>query len=207
MKIIETERWVPSKEDPSRSEYIGQRTGQEVFEELRQQLENMGCLPDEYFLLDQRWENGREIPSDQWELNELTEILRREGDFDLLTVMLGTNDLLTMVRSGSAKVAVRMEQFLTEFLQVQPMVCRPEQVLLIAPPSTALGEMAPSSNGLDEACRELGDYYADIAEKLHLHFVNASVWPVELGADGVHMTAKGHQIFAEELKKVLADIF
>ena len=22
----------------------------------------MGCLPDEYFLLDQRWENGREIP-------------------------------------------------------------------------------------------------------------------------------------------------
>lgn len=62
MKIIETERWVPSKEDPSRSEYIGQRTGQEVFEELRQQLENMGCLPDEYFLLDQRWENGREIP-------------------------------------------------------------------------------------------------------------------------------------------------
>ena len=37
-------------------------------------------------------ENGREIPSDQWELNELTEILRREGDFDLLTVMLGTND-------------------------------------------------------------------------------------------------------------------
>ena len=207
MKIIETERWVPSKEDPSRSEYIGQRTGQEVFEELRQQLENMGCLPDEYFLLDQRWENGREIPSDQWELNELTEILRREGDFDLLTVMLGTNDLLTMVRSGSAKVAVRMEQFLTEFLQVQPMVCRPEQVLLIAPPSTALGEMAPSSTGLDEACRELGDYYADIAEKLHLHFVNASVWPVELGADGVHMTAKGHQIFAEELKKVLADIF
>lgn len=48
-------------------------------------------------------ENGREIPSDQWELNELTEILRREGDFDLLTVMLGTNDLLTMVRSGSAR--------------------------------------------------------------------------------------------------------
>ena len=56
MKIIETERWVPSKEDPSRSEYIGQRTGQEVFEELRQQLENMGCLPDEYFLLDQQWD-------------------------------------------------------------------------------------------------------------------------------------------------------
>lgn len=62
MKIIETERWEPSKEDPGRSEYIGQRTGQEVFEELRQRLENMGYLPDEYFLLDSEWEQGREIP-------------------------------------------------------------------------------------------------------------------------------------------------
>lgn len=152
-------------------------------------------------------ENGREIPSDRWELNELTDILRREAGFDLLTVMLGTNDLLTMVRSGSARVAVRMEQFLTEFLQAQPTVCRPEQILLIAPPSTALGEMAPSSVHLDAACRELGEYYADIAEKLHIHFANASVWPVELGPDGVHMTAKGHQCFAKEMKKVLADIF
>ena len=42
MKIIETERWVPSKEDPSRSEYIGQRTGQEVFEELRQTAREHG---------------------------------------------------------------------------------------------------------------------------------------------------------------------
>ena len=152
-------------------------------------------------------ENGREIPSDRWEFNELVNYLRQESDFDLLTVMLGTNDLLMMVRSGSAKVAVHMEQFLTELLQAQPTVCRPEQILLIAPPSTALGEMAPSSARLDEACRELGDYYGDIAEKLHIHFANASVWPVELGSDGVHMTAKGHQIFAEELKKVLADIF
>lgn len=152
-------------------------------------------------------ENGREIPSDRWEFNELTDILRREDRFDLLTVMLGTNDLLTMVRSGSARVAVRMEQFLTELLQAQPNVCRAEQILLIAPPSTALGEMAPSSARLDEACRELGEYYGDIAEKLHIHFANASVWPVELGSDGVHMTAKGHQCFAEEMKKVLADIF
>ena len=46
-----------------------------------------------------------------------------------------------------------------------------------------------------------------LQRKLHIHFANASVWPVELGPDGVHMTAKGHQVFAEEMKKVLADIF
>ena len=60
--MIELERWEPTPEDPRRMRYAGQRTAQEVFEELRQRLENIGYLPDEYFILDADWENGREIP-------------------------------------------------------------------------------------------------------------------------------------------------
>ena len=40
------------------------RTGQEVYEELKHRLEGMGYLPDEYLLLDNRWQNGREMPRD-----------------------------------------------------------------------------------------------------------------------------------------------
>lgn len=152
-------------------------------------------------------ENGREIPSDRWELSELTDILHREKPFDLLTVMLGTNDLLTMYRSGSTKVAVHMEQFLTELLHIQPSVITTDQILLIAPPATALGNMAPANIKLDEACHELGKYYASLSEELQIHFADASDWPIELGSDGVHMTTKGHQLFADALKKVLTDIF
>ena len=64
MDIIELERWSPSKEDPRKLEYAGQPVAQEVFEELKHRLECMGYLPDEYFLLDREWENGREIPRD-----------------------------------------------------------------------------------------------------------------------------------------------
>jgi len=64
MNIIELERWKPSEEDPHRLEYAGQPTAQEVFEELKYRLENMGFLPDEYFLLNNYWEDGREIPMD-----------------------------------------------------------------------------------------------------------------------------------------------
>ena len=64
MKIIELERWIPSAEDPRRRECAGQRTAQEVFEELKYRLESQGYLPDEYFLLDSHWENGRGIPKD-----------------------------------------------------------------------------------------------------------------------------------------------
>ncbi|NBI65985.1 ankyrin repeat domain-containing protein [Pseudoflavonifractor sp. 60] len=64
MSIIELERWKPSEADPSKREYAGQRTAAEVFEELKYRLESMGYLPDEYFLMDHHWENGREIPKD-----------------------------------------------------------------------------------------------------------------------------------------------
>jgi len=62
MEIIELEKWTPSADDPRKLEYAGQRTAQEVFEELKHRLESTGYLPDEYLLIDSEWENGREIP-------------------------------------------------------------------------------------------------------------------------------------------------
>ena len=64
MKKIELEQWEPFPGDPQRMQYAGQRVAQEVFEELKHRLESMGYLPDEYFLMDREWENGREIPKD-----------------------------------------------------------------------------------------------------------------------------------------------
>ncbi|GEM_PF-214041 len=64
MQVIELERWKPSDKAPRKLEYSGQPTAQEVFEELKYRLEGMGYLPDEYFLMDDHWENGREIPKD-----------------------------------------------------------------------------------------------------------------------------------------------
>ena len=62
MNVIELERWKPSETDPRKLEYAGQRVAQEVFEELKHRLTGMGYLPDEYFLMDTDWENGRKIP-------------------------------------------------------------------------------------------------------------------------------------------------
>ncbi len=44
MKIIELERWQPSAAAPHRMEYVGQRTAQEVFEELKYWLGSTGYL-------------------------------------------------------------------------------------------------------------------------------------------------------------------
>ena len=62
MDVIELEQWKRSESDPRKLEYAGQPIAQEVFEELKYQLDSMGCLPDEYFLMDDEWQNGWEIP-------------------------------------------------------------------------------------------------------------------------------------------------
>ena len=43
---------------------LNSRPGREVYEELKHRLEGMGYLPDEYFLLDAVWEDGRVVPRD-----------------------------------------------------------------------------------------------------------------------------------------------
>ena len=62
MNVIELERWEPSAENPRKLAYVGQPAAEEVFQELKHRLEGMGYLPDEYFLMDDEWKNGREIP-------------------------------------------------------------------------------------------------------------------------------------------------
>ena len=62
MKQIEFERWEPDAENPHKLNYAGQRTAEEVFHELKAQLDSVGYLPDEYFTMDWRWEHGRQIP-------------------------------------------------------------------------------------------------------------------------------------------------
>ena len=64
MNVIELERRTPSEAGPRKLEYAGQPVAQEVFEEPKHRLEGMGHLPDEYFLMDDHWRDGREIPKD-----------------------------------------------------------------------------------------------------------------------------------------------
>ena len=64
MKRIEFEHWIQDTENPRKLTYAGQRTAEDVFHELEAHLDSVGYLPDEYLLLDSRWQNGREMPRD-----------------------------------------------------------------------------------------------------------------------------------------------
>ena len=66
MNQIELEIWEKAPENPQQLVYAGQRKAQEIFAEIKYRLESVGMLPDEYFLIDDQWENGREIPKNAY---------------------------------------------------------------------------------------------------------------------------------------------
>lgn len=151
-------------------------------------------------------ENGREIPTDRWDLGDLDAMLDREAPFDLLTIMLGSNDLLTMYRSGMEKIAIRMSGLLEHVLQHPSIAGDAAKVLLIAPTPTDLGRIDPMAANYDRISSEFGSAYGKLAAAAGVHFTDAGQWNIELGHDGVHFTEKGHRTFAEHMKTVLGKI-
>lgn len=62
MESIKLEHWEPDPANKRYARYVSQQRAKEVFLELKQRLDSIGMLPDEYFLMAPEWENGREVP-------------------------------------------------------------------------------------------------------------------------------------------------
>ena len=131
-------------------------------------------------------QNGREIPSSAPSF---------PADTDLLSVMLGTNDLLQ--GRSPEQAAGKLERFLGSITLDQ------SKLLLIAPPPVALGEWVPSPQLIDDS-RVFAGLCRALAERMGIRFADAGKWDIPLAYDGVHFTEQGHKAFAagllEELK-------
>ena len=94
------------------------------------------------------------------------------------------------------RAAEKLERFLSAIPLEQSIL------LLLAPPSMALGEWVSDQRLIDDShifargCRAL-------AKQLGIHFADAGKWDVPLAHDGVHFTEQGHKAFAAGLLEVL----
>lgn len=114
------------------------------------------------------------------------------GEWDLIIIMLGTNDLLQGITAEDA--ARRMEAFLSQL--------NTGMLLLISPPSMKPGAWVQDSN-LIRSSRELGALYQNLAARLGISFVDADSWNIPLTFDGVHFTEESHIRFAQCLYQIL----
>ena len=139
-------------------------------------------------------ENGQEIPRREGELLQFNRMLADYKPVDLLTIMLGSNDLL---QGNSVEViAKRMASFL-EHIDLDR-----SRILLIGPPPMQFGEWV-SNQELINASKELNYEYKSLSERLGIRFADAGEWDITLTYDGVHFAEEGHIAFSEKLSKSL----
>ncbi len=151
-----------------------------------------------------RGENGRSIPRSGREIDMAIQSLCHE-DADILTVMLGSNDLLQMPSPSAQKCADRMERFLTALLHADDWE-KSRRILLIAPPPMALGAWVQGEQTID-ASRRLAECYGNTARRLAIGFADAGSWGIGLTFDGVHFSEAGHLAFAEGIHQALSEFF
>ena len=110
-------------------------------------------------------QNGREISVRETQFAFFVQMLREEQPLGLVTIMLGTNDLLQHPWLTAENVAARMEAFLSYLISALPGV----RFLLIAPPPMQPGEWVAEDRLLVESAR-LGKCYKELASRLGIAF-------------------------------------
>jgi len=138
-------------------------------------------------------QNGLSIPSDNFEIELYSKMFLREAP-DLLTIMLGSNDLLQGLSADT--VSGRMKRFITK-LSIEK-----EKILLISPPPFKAGAWVESEKNILYSAL-LGEKYAMLAENLGISYADAKQWIIPLCYDGVHFTASGHKAFAEGIYEII----
>ena len=145
-------------------------------------------------------QNGLSIPSREQDRSQFRDLILRNQPADLVTVMLGSNDLLQSSNPDAEEVGGRMENFLRSVMV--PGV----RFLLIAPPPMIPGTWVQDERLLTESA-SLAQCYLNTAETLGIAFTDAWVWNVDLSFDGVHFSPEGHASFAAGLSEALDSLW
>lgn len=148
-----------------------------------------------------RGENGRSIPSSDREISMTVQSLCRM-DMDILTIMLGSNDLIQMSFPSAEKCSERMGRFLTALLHTNGWE-KSRKVLLVTPPPMTLGDWVHDRKIITASCR-LAECYENTARLLNVGFADAGSWGISLAFDGVHFSEEGHLAFANGIHPVLS---
>lgn len=120
--------------------------------------------------------------------------LIRLHDPDLVTVMLGTNDLCSGL--SAEQIADRMGRFLGS------LASSGKPILLISPPILEFGEWVMDDDVLEES-QNLGEQYRKLAAERGCLFADAGEWDIDISFDGVHFSPEGHAVFAQKMEELL----
>ena len=143
-------------------------------------------------------ENGRIVPEPHWNYTDLKRMDREFGPFDMVCIMLGTNDVLISSRTDISPIVKRMEELLDFIHSNWPSV----KPVLITPPPIDIPELPKAAEKLDALIKA----YESLAEKQEIPLINNHSWEISLAYDGAHFSQQGHQVFAKHIEQALQSL-
>lgn len=131
---------------------------------------------------------GRKIPAGETYLDAAYRSISSQLPADILSVMLGANDILAGASPESSAAA--MEVFLRE--------CGLCDITVV------IGEPGIRTGRDDEKrLEEYGRLMKDICSRCGAYYIDTSVWNISMGADGIHLDETSQRVFAHELASFL----
>lgn len=180
-------------------------------------LQNL--LGDEYQIIEEG-QNGRTIAnSDPWEwgckcgMDYILPMVESHKPFDLLIIMLGSNDLKAKFHLPAGDIAGSMQNLLMKTKNFLHYQCGIDpKILIVAPPY--LGENLASSpfapffdvDSAIENSKRLAYWYELVAKQFECEFLDAATLCKAGEVDCLHLMPEGHKDLAEGIYRKILEI-
>ncbi|HUX11590.1 MAG TPA: SGNH/GDSL hydrolase family protein [Spirochaetia bacterium] len=141
--------------------------------------------------------------------DHLIPIMRSHKPFDLLIIMLGTNDLKHRFSLTPFDIAEGAGRLVRIARTIEDSVEGPApRVLLLAPPPVSqLTSFAEMFKGAEEKSRKLGEEFARVARELACPMLDLAKVAASSPVDGIHFDRENQQkigtALAEKVKQIL----
>ncbi len=139
-------------------------------------------------------------------LSVIYPILKSHEFIDLLIIMLGTNDVKERFAANEYVIGAGMERLIQRAKTIDCWGTKEPNILVVAPPRIGDGfHDDVMGNGCVERSRGVAEQFRIVAERNHVHFLNAADCEFN-HVDFMHLTRKGHAQLAEKLAALVPEI-
>jgi len=177
-----------------------------------------GCLSNllgnEYTVIEEGLNSRTNVMDDPYNavmagVTYLEPCIKSHKPFDLLIIMLGTNDTKLIYNAPSECIARGAERLIKI---ANTSTCgindNPPKVLLVCPPYVKDSKVFASvfNDESIKKSKDLAYYYEQVAIKQGCYFMDASKFVETSPIDGIHLDENGHKVFAQEMYKKVKEL-
>lgn len=142
-------------------------------------------------------------------INYLIPCIESHKPFDLITIMLGTNDLKCRFSTSAFDIAESVGVLAQHILQstVGPQERSPKILMMAPPPLAKLNDYEAMFEGGKEKSLHFGNYYQKKALDLGCEFLDTSKFIKSSDLDGIHFEKKEHHKLGEAVAQKITKMF